>query len=101
MTCTCGMPTINGYAPIESDANSAIILLQKAMRAILFCAFVVVSLYSLLIALALLQVAFNIAFKDTMIFLIGKHAYAVNFPICTATKYIGNDCYTTLSTYCA
>lgn len=95
------MPTASGYMSIDDDrCNSIIHIVLGAGLVTIVGVLMAVALYLFIIALALLQVAFNIAFQDTMIFLIGKHAYAVNFPICTATEYNGNDCYTTVSTYC-
>lgn len=94
------MPSVSGYRPIEFDRNGVVELLQSAMCVILCCACIIVALYLFVIVLALLQVAFHTIFERTMIFLLGKHAYAVNFPICTATVYNGDNCYTAVSTYC-
>lgn len=95
------MPTASDYTSIDGDRYDAIMrIVLGAGLVTIVGVLMVVALYLFIIALALLQVAFNTAFQSTMIFLIGKHAYAVNFPICTATVYEGDSCYTTVSTYC-
>ena len=58
-------------------------------------------LYAIIILLSLLCVYFNIIFENTMVSIIGRDLYNKNFPVCSNTRYAGNDCYTTTNVYCS
>jgi type IV secretory pathway VirB3-like protein len=58
------------------------------------------ALYLLICFCILLYVYIFITIDNTIRFIIGKKVYERSFPVCTATKYLGGNCYVTTSTYC-
>lgn len=106
-------PTVNNnsntcYTAIMNSYKNSLFIINNFYNDFCknFCAMVllfvisVFILYIIIIVVGLLCVGFNYIFEKSMVFLIGSALYNKNFPICTNTKYIGGDCYTTSSTYC-
>lgn len=101
----------NNYAAIGSDRATTPISRYGLCRCynlecmtfinvFLFSILVFALMYVATIVIALLYVYLSMLFKSTMISIIGVHAYNVTFPVCSSTKYLGNDCYTATNTYC-
>lgn len=61
----------------------------------------ILSIYIIIISIGLLSVLFYFLFENTMVYIIGRASYSKNFPVCSTENYIGNNCYTTKSTYCS
>ena len=72
-------------------AVAGVVLAVAGVVLAVVCAFVLLNLvYVLMCSL----------FKCIMVYLIGAALYNESFPVCTDTKYLGNNCYASMSTYC-
>ena len=60
-----------------------------------------VLLYICSVLIGIFIVIFNTLFEATIVHIFGRDLYNKNFPVCTDTRYVGNDCYTTTNTYCS
>jgi hypothetical protein len=67
---------------------------------VLAVAGVILAVVCAFVLLNLVYVLMSSLFKCIMVHLIGTALYNESFPVCTDTKYLGNNCYTSTSTYC-
>ena len=73
------------------------------LMSVLIFAFIIIAVLAIIILsilLSILCVAMNTCIEYVIVSLFGRAVYQKNFPVCTNTVYIGNNCYATTSTYC-
>ena len=74
---------------------------KMIMHAIGLGIFIIILSFIIAITIGIWVVIINTIFEKTLVFLFGRNIYNKNFPVCTDTQYLGNNCYTSTNTYCS
>jgi hypothetical protein len=61
----------------------------------------ILTLYIIGILFGIIMIILNTMFETTIVYIFGRAVYNKNFPVCSDSKYIGNNCYAVKSTYCS